>query len=207
MGAAGAERRRRVRRGTIWHALTSPDSFGSVLVLILVSYMLIVTIESSWAKSLVLVVQIATVSLILRVTQAHRIVRIIAAVAFVLALVVAVTNLVVADSPTLRGILFGTAALLYLIAPLSILRALVARGQIDVETLFGAVDIYLLIGLFFAFTYQAIGALQGGNFFGAAGDGRCPRTCSSASRRSRRPGTVTWSRRRIPVRRSPCWRC
>jgi hypothetical protein len=173
MGAAGSKRRRLVP-GTILHSLVSPDSYGSVLVLLLVSYLLAVTIEDSWGKSLVLVVQVATVWQILRVSQARRSVRIIASIAFVLALVVAVTNLFAPHSQILEGIVFATASLLYLIAPLSLLRALVLRGQIDVETLFGAVDTYLLIGFFFAFTYRTIAQLQGGPFFGSAGEGSMP---------------------------------
>jgi hypothetical protein len=68
-------------------------------------------------------------------------------------------------------LVFLTAALLYLIAPVSVLRKLVRAGDVDQETLFGAVDAYLLIGFFFAFAYRSIAGAQSGPFFGSAGEG------------------------------------
>ena len=162
---------RRRPRGSIWRALASPDSFGSILVLLLASYLLIVTVDRSWATSALLLIQVAVVALILRVTRARRAVRMVAGAAFVLALVLAATNLFSSKSQPLEGVLFATASLLYLIAPLSILRALILRGEVDRETLLGAIDAYLLIGFFFAFAYRTMGALQAGPFFGASGEG------------------------------------
>ena len=35
----------------------------------------------------------------------------------------------------------------------------------------GAIAAYLMMGMFFAFTYRALGAIQAGPFFGTSGDG------------------------------------
>ena len=69
------------------------------------------------------------------------------------------------------SILFAASCLLYLVAPLAIVRYIVKRRVIDAETLLGAVAAYLLIGMFFAFAYLWLGAVQSGPFFGAQGDG------------------------------------
>jgi hypothetical protein len=53
-------RRRHGPRRLLW-ALSSPDSYGLVLLLILVTYALSAAITAAWAVSLVLFVQIATI--------------------------------------------------------------------------------------------------------------------------------------------------
>ena len=155
-------------------ALVSPDSFGSILVLLMVTYALAVTANTGWGHSLVLVVQVTTVGLVLRVSQARRSVRLLAGVAVMLAGVVAVASLFGTDSDGLEALVFGTSAFLYLIAPVAVLRALVLSGDVDRETVFGALDAYILIGLFFAFAYRMVGAIQSSPFFGSAGDGKLP---------------------------------
>ncbi len=67
--------------------------------------------------------------------------------------------------------MFTVSALLYLIAPMSILRSLVSQPDVDQETVLGAVAAYLFVGMFFAFTYQAMAEIGSSVFFeGAAGD-------------------------------------
>jgi hypothetical protein len=56
------QERRRHRPRRLLQALSSPDSYGLVLLLILVTYALsATTITAAWAVSLVLFVQIATI--------------------------------------------------------------------------------------------------------------------------------------------------
>jgi hypothetical protein len=153
----GSSRRRPVRH--IVRALFSPDSFGSVLVLILITYCLSVSLNQEWQRSVVLFVQIATVWLALRVSDARRVVRLLASVVLVVAGAIAVMNLVGVRGKAITAIIFLTSSLLYLIAPMSILRAIVSKREVDQETVLGAIDAYLLLGMFFAFVYQALGAL------------------------------------------------
>ena len=65
-------------RRRLVEAFSSPDSYGLVLLLILVTYALSAAITAAWAVSLVLVVQIATVWVTLRASRARRLVRVIA---------------------------------------------------------------------------------------------------------------------------------
>ena len=54
---------------------------------------------------------------------------------------------------------------------MAVVRHLVSRRVIDIETILGAIAAYLLIGMFFAFAYHLVGTVQDGPFFGADGDG------------------------------------
>jgi len=144
-----------------------------VLLLILVTYVLSVTITQTWAASLVLAVQIATVWVILRTSQARRSVRVFADVALVIAVVAAVLGLLFHQDIADR-FLPAVSGLLYLVAPFAIARHLIRRRSIDQETVLGALATYLLIGMFFAFVYRSAGANDPSAFFGAQGDGSFP---------------------------------
>ena len=64
--------------------------------------------------------------------------------------------------------------LLYVAAPVIIIRRLVTRRTVDTQTLLGAIAAYLMAGMGFAFAYRALGALQAGPFFGSQGEGSFP---------------------------------
>jgi voltage-gated potassium channel Kch len=72
------------------------------------------------------------------------------------------------------GLVFASAALLYFVTPLAILRAIVMSGTVDREVVLGVIDAYFMIGMFFAFSYRAMGILLSGPFFGSGGDGTTP---------------------------------
>ena len=175
--------------------MVSPDSYGSVLLLILFTYGFSVGVTAPWAASLVITVQIATVWAVLHVSRARRPVRRIAGVLLLISALAAVVNLFVGRETAGAGAVAFMSAVLYLIAPFSITRSLVVRREVDLQTVLGAIDIYLLVGMLFAFVYRFLGVVQPSAFFGAAaGTGRSRRTCSSPSPRSPRPGTGTSSR-------------
>jgi Ion channel len=156
-------------------AMVSPDSYGSVLLLILFTYLFSVSVTAPWAASLVITVQIGTVWAVLRVSRARRSVRRAAAVLLLLSAVAAVINLFVGKETTGEGAVAFMSAVLYLIAPFSITRSLLFRREVDLQTVLGAIDIYLLVGMLFAFIYRFLGVVQPSAFFGAAtGDGKFP---------------------------------
>jgi voltage-gated potassium channel Kch len=156
--ATGRPRRRRRR---LHRALISPDSYGSVLVLLLISYSLSVALTQPWQRSIILFVQIGVVSLTLRVSQARRWAIAFSTVMLVIAGGVAIVTAVTGGEGDLStAIVFLTSSVLYFVAPLSILRSIVLQQEVDQETVLGAVDAYLFVGMFFAYAYQAIGALD-----------------------------------------------
>jgi Ion channel len=152
-------------------SMVSPNSYGSVLVLILVTYVLSVSLSQSWARSIVLLVQIGAVWLALHVSGARRPVRLVATAVFALAAAIAIVNVVSGRDDLASWAVFVTAAALYFIAPLSILRAIVVQREVTLEIVLGAIDAYLFIGMFFAFVYQALGAGGSTPFFEGGIDG------------------------------------
>jgi hypothetical protein len=155
--------------------MVSTDSYGSVLLLILFTYGFSVAVTASWAASLVICVQIGTVWAVLHVSQARRPVRRVAGVLFLISAAAALVNLFVGREATGGGAVAFMSAVLYLIAPFSITRSLLFRREVDLQTVLGAIDIYLLVGMLFAFIYRFLGVVQSSPFFGAAtGDGKFP---------------------------------
>ena len=153
-------------------SFVTADSYGLVLLLVMVTYIVSVSITQTWAGSVVLTVQVATVWFTLRTAQARPAVRRVADILLCLAAATAVVSFFVHGSGTERGGVFVVCSLLYLIAPFSIVRHLMLlRRDIDMETLLGAVAAYLLIGMFFAFAYKAAGLFGSVPFYGTAGPG------------------------------------
>jgi len=163
---------RRPRR--LVEAFYSPNSFGLVLLLILLTYVLSVTIREGRAISIVVGVQIATIWVVLRASHARRRLRVFVSALAAICAVIAIANVFVPDRVDDNGFMALVSALLYLGAPFTIVRHLVLRRTVDRETVLGAIAAYLMMGMFFAFSYRALGAFQAGPFFGDSGDGTFP---------------------------------
>ena len=156
----------------LMEATSAPNSYGLVLLLILLTYALSAALTASWATSVVLAVQIATVWVTLRVSQARRPVRAATNVALAVAALAAVANLFLHDQLGHGTVVAWASGLLYLIAPVSIVRHLVLRRIVDVQTLLGTIAAYLMAGMFFAFLCHAVGLIQTHPpFFGSQGAG------------------------------------
>ena len=155
-------------------ALTSLDSYGAVLVSILVTYAMAVIVTGDQAKSLVLFTQIATVWLVFRVAHSRQSVRRATDALLLMAGLVAILNALALTGDTPGAFLFAASCVLYFIAPVAIVRDIGTRRDVDLETVLGAVAAYLLIGMFFAFAYRWMGDVQSTPFFGPQGDGTLP---------------------------------
>jgi hypothetical protein len=151
-------------------SLHSSDSYGLVLLMIVLTYVLATTLAQRWAVTVLLVVQIATVWLALRTAQAPRGLRLVANGLFVLTAVAAVAHLVAEGDSTMPYV-FTAASVLYVVAPFWIVRHIAYRRAVDQETMLGALAAYLFIGMAFAFVYRFLGAVQASPFFGGEGDG------------------------------------
>jgi hypothetical protein len=161
-----------VRR--LLRSFRSVDSYGLVVVMILLTYVLAVSLPMTWGATIVLFVQIATVRLTLHTSRARRPWRLVANVLFVLAAASAVANLFTLTDGELMAAVFLAGSILYFVAPFSIVRNIAFRREVDRETMLGALSAYLLFGMAFAFTYRFFGEVQGGPFFGAQGEGGIP---------------------------------
>jgi hypothetical protein len=149
--------------------LPAKHGYGLVLVLIITTYVLALAADRRWMVTVVLFVQTATVWQALRTSRARTGLRLIASLAFALAIVAAVSNLFV-SSRLLTQVIFFVASGLYLVAPVSIVRDIGLRRRVDSQTMFGALAAYLLIGMAFGFGYECIALLQSGPLFGEGGD-------------------------------------
>lgn len=138
------------------------DRYGLAILSILVNYALAASLRgevgSAWATASALV----TIWLVFTVSQAPR-ARRTAGIALLLAVVVALVVTLVhrgrEDTP-LQVILLLLNLLLYLVAPIVIVRHIFRRPRIDTQTLNGAVAAYLLIGMAFAYAYSVVALAQ-----------------------------------------------
>lgn len=147
---------RSVRR--VLRSFVNARSYGFVLLLIVISYVVSVSVQSSWGPSVVAFIQIATVWFTLRTAQVRSAVRRSAFVLMALSAIAALGEL--GGSATGRPILFALASALYLLAPFSIVKHLSSRPAVDLETILGAIAAYLLFGMFFGFIYIEISIVQ-----------------------------------------------
>ncbi len=150
--------------------------YGSVLGLIVVTYIVSVAFPSGQVAAVVVALQVVAVGIVFRASHAHRVVLRIVDVTLaglLLAIVVAVVlQPAVAQDSRAELLIFYVSALLYGIAPFSIIRYTLTRPSIDRQTLLAAVASYLMLGMFFAFAYRAVAATQSAPFFGSAGTGK-----------------------------------
>jgi Ion channel len=151
-------------------AFVSPNSYGMVLLLIVATYSMLIWIPQSWTP-VVVFVQIVTVWFALRTARAARVVRVTADLALVAATILVVFELTVGSGQDPGVRLYTVSAVLYLIAPVAMIRHIATRPSVDQETLLGAIGAYLMIGMCFAFAYRIIAIQQAGPFFGSGGEG------------------------------------
>ena len=168
--AKDSEREARAIRRLL-RSFRSTDSYGLVLLMIVATYVLAASLSERWGVTILVLVQIITVRLALRTSQARRGLLLVANVLFAVAAVGAVVNLFTDHDSQLSSYVFVAASLLYVVAPVSIVRHVAYRREVDQETMLGALAAYLLIGMAFAFTYRFLGAVETAPFFGADGGG------------------------------------
>jgi Ion channel len=143
--------------------------YGLVLGLVIVStaFQLVVS-SSDGPRFAVLALQAATLVAAVRTAQIHRAgVRLAAAAATLVVAASLVTWVARGDIPYSYAAVVG--ALLVGVAPAVLAAGLYndlrAQGQVALHTLSGVLAIYLLLGLFFAFAYGVIDAVDPGALF------------------------------------------
>jgi Ion channel len=139
--------------------------FGIVLALLLATFIFLASgPEGDWVPFVSGILQGATLLAALSAAgvsgRVWRIVLVIVVVAQIASLAVWLSG-IESDS----GVLLVVNALLVVAAPIVIARALLRRGVIDIKTVMGALCIYVLLGMLWAFTFAAIAAFQSAPFF------------------------------------------
>jgi Ion channel len=142
------------------------DSFGLVLLLLILSYFVIAAAGDGDAGRILSMIIFATTTwLALRAAQVKRRVLRIALALIPLATLLAIVFVVVGNEETATVVSKLLTILLVVVAPVAILRRLVEHPVISLNTFYGAVCVYLLIAMFFATTYGLIALITGEQFF------------------------------------------
>jgi hypothetical protein len=153
---------RRPLRDRIVHG----DSYVLVFVFIVVAYFCTSLLPPlGWTGLLIVVVNSVTVLTALRTSWARPTTILVARIAVALSVVAAAVAVLLANPGDARGYLLPIGFMLWMVTAGSIGRRIISHKVITYETLAGAVDVYLLIGLIFSSVYRMIETYSGTPFF------------------------------------------
>jgi hypothetical protein len=96
-----------------------------------------------------------------------------ALVAVVAGLVISTISLIEGSDISL-GVVGLISGLMVALAPITIVRGMIKLGEVRAQTIFGALSVYLLVGMFFAFLFNGIGLIDRAPFFAQGTDGTTP---------------------------------
>jgi voltage-gated potassium channel len=139
--------------------------YGVVLVLLVTTYVFMAAGPTHVVARVVTVgLQGVTLLTTLIASRSGRRLFRIAVVVVVLAFLAALASAFFDDTSDPTGVFFALNVLLVGACPIVIAEALVKRRTIDIHTVMGAICIYVLIGMIFAFLYASIGLIEGSFF-------------------------------------------
>jgi voltage-gated potassium channel Kch len=156
-------------RGSVWSrlvraALHEQDSYPLLLAVLLLEYLTLMVIpQDSWSRVVSAPLVAVTMLLGLRTSGVRRRTQRAALVAAVACLVLVVAQVATGASWLVPESYLVLGALLVSTPP-AVLRRVLRHQRVTVQTLSGAVCVYVLLGLVFAYVYLAIGALNPGAF-------------------------------------------
>ncbi len=150
-----------------WLEEHSPGyQYGWVLLLLGLTFIVMASgPPDAWVRILTVFLQGLTLLAALLASRVSRRLFRAAAIVALVALLTAIGSVVVSSSTDPTGAFFLLNILLVATTPVVIARALWRRQLIDVRTVLGAVCIYVLLGMMFAFVYAAINGLGDTPFF------------------------------------------
>jgi hypothetical protein len=139
--------------------------YGLVLILLLITFVFMAAGPTGdWVDLVTVILQGLTLLAALAASEAgHRLLR-IAVVVIVVALVAGVFALARGTSSA-HGYSSILSFLLIGVAPIAIATSIWRRRKVDVQTVLGAICIYIFLGMFYAFAYQAVGNFGTDPFF------------------------------------------
>jgi len=142
------------------------DSYGLVLLLLVVSYFCDAAFgDSTWGRVIVVFVLAAATWLALRASQVQRRGMRLAQALIPLLCVVAVASLLIGQDNVAHAVTGVISLVLVVIAPLAIAWHLSHRMDLSAETFLGAVCVYLLIAQLFATLFALLATIAGHPFF------------------------------------------
>ncbi len=142
------------------------DAYGLVLILILTTFVVVMTLPPEGSGGRVAAVAVAALTAIIALTSSDvRPARVRLAVVLSIISVVAAVVAETAHVHALLGVAFVIDSLLLTVAAAVVLRRVVSPRVVDFRTILGAISVFTLLGLLFAFLYMAFGRWSGTPFF------------------------------------------
>jgi hypothetical protein len=142
------------------------DSYGLVLVLLVISYFCDAALgDYTWGRVVVVLVLAAATWLALRASQVERRGMRLAEALIPLLCLVAIASLLIGQENLAHAVTGAISLLLVVVAPIAIVWHLSRRMALSVETFLGAVCVYLLIAQLFATLFSLTALIAGQPFF------------------------------------------
>jgi Ion channel len=147
------------------------DRFGLLLLLLVISYVFSAFASGAWLSALQVALFAGVMLLAVRTGRVPRPAA-QALVTFVLAGSAAAVTLALTSSPdVVIGVVGLWKALLLLFAVVIIVRRVLAEREVTIQSIYGAVSAYMIVGLMFASVYGAMYRFGGDAFFASGSPG------------------------------------
>jgi hypothetical protein len=146
----------KVNTRTLRELIWGRESYGLLLIMLLIDYTILTLVNSIRWGGLLRVVPIAITVLFAMHTSGarHRVLR-TAQFVVVLSLIAGIIQAATAEE-NVGAAAFLLVGLMLLVTPVAILRRVLPKETVDIESLFAAVDVYIIIGLIFSVLFIAI---------------------------------------------------
>ena len=143
------------------------DAYGLVLLLIIITFVVMMTLPPEGWGGRVAAVAIAGLTAIVAFTSSDvRSVRVRLAVVIASVAIAAAAVAAAISSDRLLGLALGAVAIMLAIAAVTILRrVIVGAREVDFRTILGAISVFTLLGLLFSFLYFAFSRWSHDPFF------------------------------------------
>jgi ion channel len=150
----------------LWQPQPAPGRYGALLLLLIVGYLMSAFFSGRWVEALQVVVFTVAALLALRSSPvSRRAVRLLLIVAFVGVPVFFTLSLSTATGDIGSGVANLWTGLVLLAAVVMIVRRVLGFGMVTLQSIYGALSAYLIVGLMFASFYAAIYHFGGDHFF------------------------------------------
>jgi hypothetical protein len=163
--------RPRLLTGVRVRRLRAAHSYGFVLALVVASFAFAALApDESWAAAVLVLLYATTLATALWTSGVIGLRSRRAAALVALGLAAGVLELVF-DAPRLSGVVALLAGVLIAVTIVVIAAGVIEQGEVNAQSVRGAISIYVLIGLLFASVYGALAVLGSGDFFAQGTDG------------------------------------
>src|SRR5215471_11504047 len=139
--------------------------YGLLLVMLLFSYVLSAFVQRTWVLALQIALFLGVSALAVQSERLkRRTVQVLVGVT-IGGSIIAITLALTQATNAAGGVAYLWAALMLLFAVVLIVRRVLAQPEVSLQSIFGAVSAYVIIGLMFASVYGAINQFTSGDFF------------------------------------------